>query len=226
MSNFVFALPDAQGYGAWGWPYHKTPRYNTSRLVPASNRGEVAFSYSPYPLWDFDVAIPYMFGNEMDPGGFVNYIINFFASVQGSFDTWLYADPFPNTGQYSNPNYIYTQAPVTFGIGDGSTTGFQIQRPMGPNAFDIVQNLNGANPPNIYINGVLQSSGYTITATGGLYFASAPALSAILTWSGSNNSIPAWYYRCRFNEDSLTDLEQDLYQFWSLKSLKFSSVIL
>jgi hypothetical protein len=48
----------------------------------------------------------------------------------------------------------------------------------------------------------------------------APALGTQVTADFS------YYYRCRFLEDDLADLEEFLYQYWALSSLKFESVIL
>ena len=91
-----------------------------------------------------------------------------------------------------------------------------------------MQNFNGSHPPKIFVNGSLKTSGsdYTIGGTGVITFAVAPALNAVLTWSGSNDSVPSWYYRCIFAEDMLGDLQQDYYGYWSMGSLKFTSVIL
>jgi hypothetical protein len=71
------------------------------------------------------------------------------------------------------------------------------------------------------------ATSYTVTTNnapvrplGLLSFASAPASGAAIT------SDLSYYYRCRFMEDQLTDLQETLWQIWELSSLKFKSIIL
>jgi len=70
------------------------------------------------------------------------------------------------------------------------------------------------------------ASGYIKTTTsysipnGVVTFRIAPPAGAQLTWTGS------FWFRCRFDEEQLQDLRQQLYQIWELQSLKFRSVIL
>ena len=129
MSEYIFELPDSQGaYGSYGWPYKKTPHFNTARMVSAANRAPAAFSWTPWPLWDYDIALPYIYGNESGPSGYTQYLIDFFAAVKGSFDTWLFADPFPAP---QNVNTVPLASPTRFGTGDGAAKVFQMQRQIG-----------------------------------------------------------------------------------------------
>lgn len=69
--------------------------------------------------------------------------------------------------------------------------------------------------------GYLFTSTQTLQPNGTIAFlGTAPPLGSKLTWSGN------FYYRCRFLEDSLQDLQEFLFESWELGSLKFRSVIL
>jgi uncharacterized protein (TIGR02217 family) len=94
-----------------------------------------------------------------------------------------------------------------FGIGDGTTTVFQLQKTYDPGGGatyerDITKpDTTGAidgTPLTIKKGGVLQSTGYTVSAaTGEVTFSVAPAVGAVLTWSGRH------YVCVRFNRDDL-----------------------
>jgi hypothetical protein len=92
-----------------------------------------------------------------------------------------------------------------------------LSRPIG-NYADIIQSLNGTT--SIYINGTLQTSGYSVSSLGIVTFTSAPANTAVLTWSGK------YYFRCRFKNDSLDQLKQIFTNHWTIQTLDWTSVIL
>ena len=101
-----------------------------------------------------------------------------------------------------------------FGIGDGSTSIFQLTRVLYTFA-EIVYLLNGS--PSIYINGTLVPSYlYTISATASVCFKVPPAAGAALTWTGS------YYWPSRFDEDeaAFSNFYQNL---WRLNTLKFTT---
>lgn len=126
-------------------------------------------------------------------------LVGFYGRMMGQFDSFLFTAP--------------DDASVTlmkFGLGDGATTAFQLQRSLVPAAswsspvtfwptigdgFEPVNNTNST--PQIYKAGVLQvvTTDYTISSSGLVTFVSAPAAAASLTWSGS------YYWRARFNTD-------------------------
>ena len=78
-----------------------------------------------------------------------------------------------------------------------------------------------AGAPSIYLadaGGVtLQTSGYTVSATGALSFAAAPAAGKALLWSGG------YYQRCRFVDRSLS-VDQFTRRLFSAQSLKLITV--
>ena len=176
--------------------------------TPASGRGEVRIALFQYTLWDFEFDIAYFKGDPTVPNSPYVQLVGFYGAVKGMADDWLFLDPFDNT-----------VTGATFGFGDGNTKQFPIIRTIGSaGPVDLIQNF--VSPPQIYVGGVLQSGTYSIDSYGTCTFASAPAMSAILQWTGS------FYFRCRFSEDSLSDLQFDLYQISSIKSLKFQSILL
>lgn len=205
MSNLVFPAPSPQQF-AFGWPVRKTPVFNTIVQKPASGRGELRLALQTYPRWQFELDVNYLKGDATLPSSYFTTLLGFYLQAQGQAADWLYSDPFD-----------FNVSGQNFGTGDGTTVSFQLVRTLG-GFTDIVQNLNGA--PSIYINGVNQGSGWTVGPTGIVTFSSAPGSGAALSWYGN------FYFRCRFNTDSLDDLQEDLFQVWSLKGLKFLSVIL
>ena len=138
MSNLIFPIPTLPG-GSRGWPIKKWPVNSTIIQTPASKRGELAISLTPFCLWQFEMTFPYLGGVLTDPTSALARVVGFFNQVGGQANDWLYDDPYDDT--------ITAAAPAQFGIGDGVTTAFQLVRQIsGYN--DIIQNLNGT--PIIY----------------------------------------------------------------------------
>jgi hypothetical protein len=123
--------------------------------------------------------------------------------VSGQFGTFLYMDP--------TDNAVTAQALAT---GDGSTE-----------IFAFVRSLGGFTEPvgcvtsvsNIYLNGVAQASGWSLTTPNSLVFTSAPSSGVAITASF------AFMFECRFDDDTL-DFEEFIQNLWKLESLKFKSV--
>jgi hypothetical protein len=207
MSNSIFPLPGSITSGSRGWDIVKYPVFNTIVQTPVSRRGETRISTTPYCTWEFVMTFPFVGGTFNDSTSYLNQLIGFYMSMQGAANSFLYDDPQDNT----------LSSPVTFGTGDGNTKVFQLTRPIG-GAKDIIQNVNGT--PSIYLNGVLQSSGYSINSLGVVTFTSAPASGAAVAWSGK------YYFRCRFKNDDLSDLKQTFTNYWTIQQLEWSSVIL
>jgi hypothetical protein len=204
--DILFPMPIAP-QGAWTWPIKKTPSFKTIVQTPANNRGENRISLTPYPIWFYELDFSYLKGDMQAMASALQNLVGFFGYVQGQASDWLFEDPFDKT---------VTNA--QFGVGDGTTTTFQLTRSVGL-LTDIVQNL--ASIPALFSNGVaIATSAYTVSTTGVIQFTSAPAAGALLTWSGS------FWFRCRFLDDEWTDLQEFLFQLWEQKSVKFKSVIL
>jgi hypothetical protein len=82
---------------------------------------------------------------------------------------------------------------MQFATGDGSTTAFQLTRSLGGMVCPV---FCPTGTPEIYDNGSLLASGYTIDSYGVVNFTTAPASGHVLTWTGTFN----WY--CRFENQS------------------------
>ncbi len=195
MSSSVFPILPGM---AWG--VIKRPRFSTIVQKTASGR-EIRSALMSYPLWEFSLSFEVLRGSN----GYTEMqtLAGFFNQLLGSYDTFLFNDPTDNS---------VTAQP--FGTGDGLTTDFQLLRTMG-GFIEPVQNVNGT--PSIYVNGTLQTSGYTVGSTGIVTFTTAPASGVALTWTGN------FYFRCRFTQD-IAEFDQFMQAMWSLKKLAFTSV--
>jgi hypothetical protein len=187
------------------WPARKTPSFKTIVQVPANTRGENRISLTPYPIWKFELDFNYLSGDFSQVSSALAALVGFLGSVQGSYQPWLYSDPYDNSVSV-----------MSFGTGDGVTTAFQITRNVG-GMLDLIQNLNGT--PTIQVAGSTVTPA-SISATGLVTFTTAPAAGANITWTGN------FYFLCRFEEDEWSDLQEFLYRYWELSSLKFRSVLL
>lgn len=178
MSNATF--PTLAGIM---WNVARVPQFNTKIQKAVSGR-EIRLAMMAAPMYTFKMSYEVLrqdtlFAELQTLGGF-------FLARQGAYDSFLYTDPADNatTG-------------ATFGVGDGSTQGFQLVRTYGAggNTFaEVVNNVSGT--PTIYINGVATTA-FTIDGNGFVTFTTAPASGAVLTWSGS------YCYRVRFSADTL-----------------------
>ena len=178
------------------------------------------------PVWQWEVDFTLL--RSSNAYAEMQQMTGFYLSQLGAGSAFSYQD--------SEDNSVTSQY---FGIGDGSTTSFQLVRSLG----GFVENVYlPTGTPLIYINGAqalqlegglgnlqLENGGgildlengvaYTISASGVVTFATAPAIGAILTWTGGFN------WLCYFDDDQF-DLTRFALQRWSAKTLKFSSVLL
>lgn len=191
MSNAVF--PSLPGLS---WGVQRTPEFTTV-IQQAPTKREVRVSLSAYPLYAFTLS--YEFLREAGSFDELRTLCGFFLQRRGAFDSFLYSDPTDNA-----------VVDEQFGTADGVQTTFQLTRSFGGFA-EPVQNVNTLT--NIKINGVVQSSGYSVSGTGLVTFTSAPASGAI-TWSGS------FFYRCRFLDDS-AEFEAFMKDLYELKKIQF-----
>jgi uncharacterized protein (TIGR02217 family) len=162
-------------------------------------------AYRAYPLVHWEYSFEFLRDNVNTE---VQQLVGLLNAVQGRAGTFLHTDP--------DFNAVSAQP---FGTGDGSTLQFQLvatYNPSGASAPELVQNFNGS--PSIYINGTLQSSGYSVDGQGIVHFSTPPSSGAALTWSGQ------FYYRCRFDEDHF-EFKKFMNHLWKVE-VKFTSVTL
>jgi hypothetical protein len=102
------------------------------------------------------------------------------------------------------------------GVGDGAETTFPLVRSFG----SYVEPVSGTSGPTVvYLNGVAQSSGWTISSGYGpqITFATAPNIGV-----GISADFGAMWL-CRFAED-VADLENFMSLLWNWRTIKFQSV--
>lgn len=139
---------------------------------------------------------------------------------------WLSAD-----GSASN---IYG-TPMTIGTGDGATTQFGISKTYTSGALSYVRRIvkpvaggltydSRANTIRVYKNGVLQSSGVTVSSsTGILTFSVAPANSVVIAVTGAFD-IPVTFGRDEFEgkvSDAITGASYDGMQLVEVLPVEF-----
>lgn len=185
MSNAIY--PTLPGIT---WPLKRAPVWNTTVKTTPSGRAWRQ-SHMRYPRYRY--TLTYSFLRSSAAYGEFQALFGFFNARGGAADSFLLLDRDDTTAT--------AQA---FGVGTGSATQYQLVRTLG-GFVEPVYDLVAA--PSIYKNGVLQSSGYTVSAAGLVTFSVAPAAGVVLTWSG------AYYWRCCFDTDELP-FERFMNMFW------------
>jgi uncharacterized protein (TIGR02217 family) len=178
----------------------KTPMWNTMRKMTPSGRSYRG-TFQTSPRWQYKLSYEFLRDTAALPE--LKTLASFFNLMSGGFDTFLFTDP--------DDNAVAAQ---TIGIGNASNKNFQLVRTMGVYT-EPVYDVNGT--PSIYLNGVLQGSGYTINSTGLVVFTTAPGSGVTVSWAGS------FYWRCAFDDDTLT-LSKFMTQLWEAKTVKFTTV--
>ena len=192
------------------WSVTKTPTFQTRIQRAVSGRELRALDY-PFPLWQF--ALVYDFLRDSPGAGYdeLRTLLGFFMLCQGAFGTFLFQDP-------SDSHVIGQQ----IGVGNASTTAFQLQRAMGA-TLPGGGFLEPITAPNIvraiYFNGITQDpTTYNVDlATGLVTFGIAPSSGMTITADFT------YYFRCRFVDDKY-DFENFMFRLWQLKKLTFISV--
>lgn len=201
MSNAVYpTLPGLKLFETT-----KTAQWST-QVQRATSGMEARLAYYTVPIWKWVLTYSML----RTYGAFTEFqtLANFFNARQGSYDSFLFDDPTDDT--------VPATSPQTIGTGDGVTLAFQIGRSLvAGGLFEPIYNLNGT--PAIYLNGVLQASGYTVSSSGLVTFSVAPTGGVTVAWSGG------YYWRCRFEDDS-NDFDYFAYKFWAAKKVSFVSV--
>lgn len=186
----------------WGTKYQRAISGKTLRQSDYIN-----------PVWDFQLVYDVL--HDKPFGAYtvataLRTMMDFWNSRGGGCDPFLYDDPYDDAaiGQ-------------TFGISDGVTTVWGLTRRLVPGGFpERVWAINLSQTFNFYINGVAQvSSNYSVDPSTGIITLIGPAASgAVLSADFS------FYFVVRFATDGM-DFEQFMHQFWSLRSVKFRSII-
>ena len=209
MSNVQF--PDLRGLA---WEYTLSPTFSTGVQQATSGR-EVRAAYWSAPLWKLSLTYEFLRddGQHVDANGYsqLQQLIGFFLARQGSFDSFLI-----DVAQLTRKPLDSTVNGQPIGIGDGSTTSFQLVRNVG-GYLEQVQSPAGQSA-TVYVAGVKKTQGtdYTI-ANGIVSFAVAPAASAAITADFQ------WLWRVRFAADVI-DFDNFMYLLWECKKLDLIQV--
>ena len=191
----------------------KRPKLSTS-ITPAVSGREVRLNYWTNPMWEWDLSYEYLpdsGGGWITTTADIKTMMAFYAS-HGDFLSFRFADP---------DDSVVTANVIA--LGNGTKTVFPITRTFGGGGFSTVEPVgyvdNGATF-NVYLNGVIQPSGWTLTQTVAynqtLTFGSAPG-------SGVAVSVDMTYnYVVRF-KDSTLEFEKFMNKLWSLKKATLSS---
>jgi len=197
------SLPSLPGLS---WSRHKKPAFST-RVAPHVSGREVRVALMSYPLYEFEAVYSGLTSSTSSYAGLggasLQSLMGFFLQLQGQFGTFLYIDPDDST--------VAGQA---FATGNGTTTAFTMERSLG-GFLEPVGWVTALS--NVYLNGVSQTSGFTLTTPNTLSFATAPG-------SGVTVSADfAYAFNCRFLDDQM-DFEEFMSNLWKLDSMKFRSV--
>ena len=170
-----------------GWSVHYSPIFSTGAALHVSGREVRAAKYVS-PLWEIELNFDLL--RMVSPNTELQQIIGFFEECEGEA-----------TSFYFEPPTLSPVAAQPIGTGDGSTTTFPFTVSIGGATLSPA---GVGTVSAVYLNGVVQSSGYTVNATAlapSVTFATAPAAGVAVTADFH------WYFLCRFDDDS-EDLEE------------------
>ena len=180
----------------------------TATIIAGHESGREVRTAAFQGLYEFEIAFDGLTSGSAAYGALgaqsLQSIMGLYLQCSGSLATFLYVDPSDNAA-----------VQTTFATGDGVTTQFKLARSIG-GALDIVGYATGLTA--VWLNGVSQGSGWSLTAPNYLTFSSAPAAGSIIAASFTY----AW--TCRFLDDRL-DFEEFMSALWEAKSVKFRSVL-
>lgn len=204
MSSQVFPTSSLKGLT---FSSFKTPTW--ARRIQRSVSGrEIAVQDYANPIWNFKLTFSFL--RDFQVGAVLSelrLLQNFYNEMQASGDTFLWED-----------RDDYTVTDELIGVGDGSTTQFQLRRRLTTSGFaEYIFAPNSIT--NVKLSGTPTASYSVNNETGILTLAVAPALAVSITASFT------YYFRCRFIDDSV-EFERFAHQFWSVKELRFRSVVL
>lgn len=180
MTNYIY--PSFQG---WSYNKEKKPIWKTNVYEATSGRENRIQKWS-YPRYKISITYNFMTDKNV-PGvtldkGDIERLQGFFNKVGGNAEDFLFLDDIENSCTNQ-----------TFALGDASTKTFQLLRSLN----DYVEPVNGiAEAPHIYIDGV-ETNAFTWNNNGFITFTTAPAVGAVLSWSGR------YYFRVRFENEQL-----------------------
>jgi hypothetical protein len=198
--------PSFPALAGQGWSVHKKPIFSTLVASHVSGR-EVRDALYQNPIWEFELTFDGLDSSTSSYPGLgansLQALMGLFLACQGQYGTFLYSDPTDNG--------------VTNGgiaTGDGATTTFTFARYLGV-FFEPVGWVTAVS--NVYLNGVNQASGWSVSTPNSLVFTAPPGVGVAIS------ATFAYAFQFRFAQDDL-DFENFMQNLWSAKSVKFRSV--
>ena len=202
-------LPVFPTFPGVGFPVKRTPEWSTQTQTSVNGK-RTTWGFFTYPIYHFEITLDE--GDDAFLRSGTAYLeqqelLAFYNSRGGPRDMFTYTDPFDKTATTER-----------FGTGDGVTLNFQLGRNVAGYAnswFDPFYSVSGVS---VFKNGVLQTLGvdYTLSTTGVVAFAVAPAITAALNWSGTFSFV------CRFESDT-QEFSNFMLNLWSANNLRFST---
>lgn len=206
----ALTLPIFPQLAGISYPVMKSPQWSTERHQ-AINGKKTTFARFIYPIYKYE--LPYEFLRS----GIVNQIgapaneyqemLAFYNSLHGGADLFQFIDP--------DDRIATTQQ---FGVGDGVTLKYQLTRTITGSASTWADPVFAPTVTTIFKNAVALTpvTDYSVTDTGLVTFVVAPAVAALLTWTGTYNWI------CNFDEDTAS-FEKFMQNLFALKKINFST---
>lgn len=186
------------------WPVTRTRAFST--IVQTSQSGkEIRLANYGQAVYNWKLQFDYL-PNDAAISTDYQTLAGFLELNNGSLNQFLFDDQYDDVTTSSN-----------FGTGDGVTTQFQLARTSG-GASHLIYAPKSSPTPEIFINGILQSSGYTIATNGLVTFSSAPGVGLPLTWAGD------YYFVVRFKQDEL-EFDQIVSVYNEIKEVELKEVV-
>lgn len=205
------------------WDFAKRSKYSTILQTPQSQRHPAAATLQKGVIYELELSYEFLKNKGLTYSDDMAYIEDFFEACRGGYG-WFTFDP----SQLNLCSMSVVEDPTKlrngfFGIGDGSTKTFPLWRSTSAlgnstaTCCELIQKVTLLG--GVYQNGVvIPSAGYSLANfPAQITFTAAPPTGTVLTWAGT------YSYLCKFSED-LLDLNEFLYQFWELKSLKLDTI--
>lgn len=204
-----FPVKKSATFGAWEHRSVSGRQYQTARQAYPNWLFELTYAGDSWMREQTQNIAPY---EPNVPKVEFETLSQLFLSCYGNYGEFYYDDPTDDsrTGQL-------------IGRGDASTTVWRIVRTWGTTLgrFEPVGGVNLLAPNWVYLNGVQQFTGYSVTndpdGSHLTFTVSPPANGVVITMDFS------FYYRCRWQE-AMQQYDQFMYNLWQSGKVAFRSV--
>jgi hypothetical protein len=188
-----------------GFSIKKSPIWSTQIADHVSGR-KTAIAHYRNPIWEFELQYEGLDANFSQEGLFyrsLQVLLSANLNAEGQLLPFIYVDPLDNFA--SN---------VPIGIGDGVTSAFQFNRPVG-NYSEVAGYVIAID--QVCFNGVAQYGNWNFEAPNVVTFNPPPTAGAQITATFN------FGYLCRFKSDQ-EDFENFMSGLWRVSSLTFRTI--